>query len=146
MSYFLHTVEVNGQTLTRTTNGYKYEYAVLVAGRKIEAIRAGLQRTIDAADPEFVSSRLEGFLAGNEHAQAWTPQRRAEFLEDQIEGELARRIPEAKRAQKQLKALESVPAGTFVWEKASWHADFELAKKAARGYREHIIRATVTVK
>jgi len=146
MSYFLHTVEVNGQTLTRTTNGYKYEFAVLVAGRKIEAIRAGLQRTIDSANPERVSSRLEAFLEGDERTSAWTPEARAEWLADQTEVKLSRLLPEAKRAQKELKALESVPAGTFIWEKASWHADFELAKKAARGYREHIIRATVTVK
>ncbi len=146
MRDLIHTVEVNGQTLTRTTNGYKYEFAVLVAGRKIEAIRAGLQRTIDSANPELVSSRLEAFLAGNERASQWTAEARAEWLADQFEVKMASVLPDAKRAQKKLKTLESVPAGTFIWEKASWHADFELANKAARNQRDLIHPTIITEK
>lgn len=144
--YYIHTIEVEGQTLTRTTNGYKYEFGVPSEGRKIERIRASLQSVIDDANPELVAAKLEDYLAREELAADWSAERRADFIEDQVEVRVSASINAAKRAQKQLKALEQVAPGTFVWEKATWHHSFEAAMKAARGYRAHVVKAQITEK
>ena len=144
MSQLIHTIEVNGQVLTRKTDGYtRYSYAVPKSGRKIEAIRASLQSVINSANPELVSAKLEAFLDSKERTFAWTPEQRADFISDQTEQKVTLFASAAKRAQKELKALEHFAPGTFVWEKASWHSDFQLAMKAARGDRALVKTAVV---
>lgn len=144
--YYIHTIEIDGQTLTRQTNGYKYDFGVPSEGRKIERIRAELQRAVDAANPEAIAAKLEDYLAGDSRASEWSTQRRAEFIADQVESQISEKASAAKRAQKQLDALEQIAPNTFVWEKASWHHSFEAAIKAARGHRAHVIKAEITEK
>jgi hypothetical protein len=121
MSHLIHTIEVNGQVLTRKTDGYTvYAYAVPKSGRKIEAIRATLQSIIDAPEKEAARWAAAG-----------------------IELDVADRVKAAKRAKRELARIADIPAGTFVWEKASWHADFQLALKAARGNRALVKTAVV---
>jgi len=122
MANIIHTIQVNGQTLTRKTDGYTvYAYAVPKSGRKIEAIRATLQSIIDAPEKEAARWASAG-----------------------IELDVSDRVKAAKRAERELARLADVPAGTFVWEKASWHADFQLALSAARGQRSRVYPVTIT--
>lgn len=126
MQHIIHTITTSsGQTITHVTNGYyKYEYAVLKAGRSIDKIRAELQRTIDAPARLAAQYEAEGFF----------------------DFDFTSHIKYAKRAQKELDALAGIPAGTFYWEKASWHADGQLAVKAARGNKSLIFKTTITEK
>ena len=122
MSYLIHTIEVNGQTLTRKTDGYtRYSYAIPTAGRKVEVIRAELQRVIDA--PAVQAKR---WIAAGLEVPELVSEKKA-----------------AKKAVRELALIVDVPAGTFIWEKASWHSDFELAMKAARGNRALVKAAIV---
>jgi hypothetical protein len=121
MANKIHTIQVNGQTFVRKTDGYTvYAYAVPTAGRKIEVIRGELERTIAAA---------------TKNADRWIA---AGFDYDNSED-----LKVIKKAERKLARLADVPAGTFVWEKASWHADFELALKAARGRRDRVYSTTI---
>ena len=111
----IHTIEANGLTISRVTDGYtEYRYAALKSGRKVEAVRAELERI--AANSSVKASKR--FVDAGIEAPDYSSIDRA-----------------AKKAVKFLAAIADVPAGTFVWEKVSWHADFELALRAAKGNR-----------